>query len=390
MSFLIHNSLFYLLSLVSLLLNVSCQEKCGMKYGLDPCKAPRNITPSQILHEPNEDVNIPAINILIPDAISKITSHPRPSNLSPWCCWKEFKVVWDLNNKPIIVSLEQFLCDPGAVVEKAHNYVKWVPAEIHPHKHESDPYEARLKGNGFPGSRGNINEIGPTIATCLDPVMRVLWPQWSFETITESQHEFGLVSSEEQPFGKWLDSQRIPHNDVKWNYGVRKSGEVPPCFATVYALTDEWKSTGTTIFRSKGTNRDPNEKISLLETLSDNENAQGAMNPHIAGRLHPELDVRVEVPDPYPQYKTDHAWAEGIVIAHVLFNRQILYDARRLHNQYMTPPDYERLSFDPKKGRLTLNSFFWQEAKKLDFLMEKKRKRTYRIGGKARKKRKSK
>ena len=44
----------------------------------------------------------------------------------------------------------------------------------------------------------------------------------------------------------------------------------------------------------------------------------------------------------------------------IRFNRLIVYDGRRLHNRYMAPHDYERLSTSPGSGRLTMNSFLWQ------------------------------
>lgn len=51
-----------------------------------------------------------------------------------------------------------------------------------------------------------------------------------------------------------------------------------------------------------------------------------------------------------------------IMVAYLRYNRFILYDGRRLHNQYFTPEQYKRLTGDPNSGRLTMNSFFWTRA----------------------------
>jgi hypothetical protein len=83
------------------------------------------------------------------------------------------------------------------------------------------------------------------------------------------------------------------------------------------------------------------------------------MNPHADDRLHPELSVLAEVPDPLPQASTSHAWAECIAIAHLRKGRFSFYDGRRLHQQYVQVEDAPRLSKDPATGRLTMNSFFW-------------------------------
>ena len=141
-----------------------------------------------------------------------------------------------------------------------------------------------MRGNGFPGLRGHVGHLKDRITPCLEPIFDEIWgPDFSFDHLREDQHSFGLVSSEKQPNRRWLDSQRLPHNDIAWGEQgrpVRRDGnKVATCFATVLGLTDRHDETGTSIWRSNGTNRDPGEKLSLLSTLELNEVAQGSMNP---------------------------------------------------------------------------------------------------------------
>jgi hypothetical protein len=44
------------------------------------------------------------------------------------------------------------------------------------------------------------------------------------------------VTNKFQPQQVWLDAQRMPHNDIKWHYGVdRQTDEVAGSFASVRA-----------------------------------------------------------------------------------------------------------------------------------------------------------
>merc|ERR1719231_191253 len=99
------------------------------------------------------------------------------------------------------------------------------------------------------------------------------------------------------------------------------------------------------------------------------------MNPwRQNARMHNHVNVRDEIPDPYPQAKLKHIWADSLVMSRIKFNRLALYDGRRLHNQYLHEDSYKRLSLDAKTGRLTLNSFYWMDPKKEDEYFASKRK----------------
>jgi len=156
---------------------------------------------------------------------------------------------------------------------------------------------------------------------------------------------------------KWLDSQRIPHNDVRWDLGTLPGNNVPASYASVLPLTTKFNDSGTGLWRERSTG------FSLLKTVAQNSDAQGRMNPHVKERLHPEVNLLVEVPDPSPHSVLSHVWAECIMVAKLRRNRFVFYDGRRLHQQFLSENDEARVSLDQSQGRLTMNSFFWAGGK---------------------------
>jgi len=309
----------------------------------------------------------PYSDILLAEEVSKITR--TRSERNKWaknmahCGWTEFYTAWDNNGDVIVVSLENFFRDD--LVEKIRKRAlkaKWERADIHKSKlagQESDP----RKGNGFPGFRVDAEpQVSDDIIDCLRPVLKRIDPELLFPgDLEEVQTLYGLVDWKLQPGKVWLDSQRLPHNDIKWNYGVVRDNakSIPVSYASVYPLTKAFNDSGTSLFLEKESG------FSLLKTLPMNERAQGNSNPHHDGRLHPELDLYEEIPDPHPHSmaaQRDNAWVKMIMVAYLRYNRFILYDGRRLHNQYFTPEQYTRLTGDPNSGRLTMNSFFWTRA----------------------------
>merc|ERR1719434_329817 len=156
------------------------------------------------------------------------------------------------------------------------------------------------------------------ISQCLEPMVKVVWPGFDLFSAYRTHHSISLVSSSRQPQGMWLDAQRNPHNDVQWELG-------------------------------------------LLETLQENEVSQGVFSGKVSPRV-PDVDVRTEIPGSCPQEVTSHVWAEATAIVRTHYNRMVLYDGRRLHNQWAEPGACSRFSLDPHVGRLTLNSFYWHTA----------------------------
>merc|ERR1712224_688453 len=115
-------------------------------------------------------------------------------------------------------------------------------------------------------------------------------------------------------------------------------------------------NTGVGIWQVKQTMRSAQERISLLETLRDNEDAQGTFSSAGASRrVFPDKDIRKEIPDPYPHHITSHPWAEALAVARHRYNRIVLIDGRRLQADYMEPGAYSQLRLNPRKGRVSMN-----------------------------------
>mmetsp|Transcript_65131 Transcript_65131/g.121394 ORF Transcript_65131/g.121394 Transcript_65131/m.121394 type:complete len:446 (+) Transcript_65131:85-1422(+) len=311
--------------------------------------------------------SIDGVSVLIPEDVLGVLSSPRPANLSDACCWKSMDVMLDKEERPILISLDDFLCgvdDIVALATKPPAGLEWQASDIHKHDKIQDPVEAQLKGNGFPGLRIHLNKhkYGRMVTECLAPAIKAVWPDFDMWSTALTQHAVSIISAAHQPRGTWLDAQRNPHNDIKWEYGIlQPSKVVPPCLATVFGLTSLFNESGTSIFRTKRTTEDSNERLSLLETLPQNERAQGVFSGRVDHRV-PDLDVRKEIPDPCPQAVTSSPWAEAIVVAKLKYNRLTVYDGRRLHNQYATPEACARFSTDPTTGRMTMNSFYWHST----------------------------
>ena len=89
------------------------------------------------------------------------------------------------------------------------------------------------------------------------------------------------------------------------------------------------------------------------------------VRPHRAA-VHKHLDIRKVIPDPHPHKDLDNPWCEAIAVVRCRYNRMVVYDGRRLHNQFLEPAAYKRLSLNPRRGRLTINSFFWRNARTMD------------------------
>merc|ERR1712192_107501 len=136
-----------------------------------------------------------------------------------------------------------------------------------------------------------------------------------------------------------------------------KNGNVPPTLATVYGLTTEFNDTGTAFWRTKTSRRNQHEQLSILETLDENNAAFGTFSG-IGMKRQPDLDPQEVLPNPCPQSVTSRVWAETTAIARLAYNRIIVYDGRRLHNQFLEPDACSKLSVNASKGRLTGNTFY--------------------------------
>jgi len=336
-------------------------------------EASRDIPTAETSEGPREEIlwdserddtppSFPGAEIFVPEEVSKISRFTVPQAKDRGKCgFESFLAAFDRKGDLLLGAVDDFFAD--AVVKDLVSRATapddpakptWLAADIHRStKHPDDI----AKGNGFPGLRRDYVAGTRLVTDCLDPVLALLDIDFDLFRIREAQNLFGLlVPMEGHGSTRWLDSQRLPHNDIRWELGTSPKGDVPKSFASVLPLTSNFQRSGTGVWRERSSG------YSLLKTVDTNEAAQGNMNPHVERHLHPEIDLYSEVPDPSPQALTSHAWAECVMLAYLRFNRFVFYDGRRLHQQYLDNDDFERLSKDPKKGRLTMNSFFWQTS----------------------------
>ena len=302
----------------------------------------------------NTTPEIPGVTIYKPDQISNIvryTVDPRRFADPADCGFTGFVAAFDLRGDLILGSIDNFFVE--WIVKRLRNTAlrgSWVWAHIDPYK--GDPSNAR-KGNSFPGMRIPAAQSTTSLtAQCLKPALEMINPAFDMDSVTDSTKTlFGLLHPRPGPV-RWLDKNRLPHTDV---HEVNADGTVQACYASVLALTRDFNRSGTGLWveRSSG--------LSLLRTEDENHLAQGSMDPFNPNRRFPNLDLLAEVPNP-PYSHTQHAWAEAIMVAELRYNRFSFYDARRLHQAYCDARDASRLTTDPAKGRLTMNSFFYGPA----------------------------
>jgi hypothetical protein len=285
--------------------------------------------------------------------IHKISSGTYASDSG--CCATSYATVWDEDKEVIAAVIDNFLCDPEAVREVGLN---------------SGWYEAARDGQGdtsnaFPGNRKPVpRDIHSMVQSCLKPVAEALWPEFAFSAMISSHSIFGLT---DKPMETLRSSQRLPHNDINWNFGLHEPdeergllpGEIPKGLASVFGLTKEYDNTGTTFYREK------TSKLSLLRTAQMNQDMWGEVTA-TSKRLNASGEVKwgagndeffANGIDGFGDI--DNHWVEGTVISRLRYNRFLLYDMRRLHNVYFNQSEYHRITSDAAKGRLTTNSFFW-------------------------------
>jgi hypothetical protein len=311
---------------------------------------------------------IPGVTIYLPEAISRISRFAvKHDDDSGVCGYTHFTAVRDARGDLLVASVDDFF---GAATvadlrDHAVNFTDhggaWSWADIHPNMQKHLKKDKR-KGIGFPGLRLHASNVAtPLVVDCLKPVMKIVNAKFNFKKIKDSQSMFGLIHPHEglkDKHGKilWLDSERLPRVEIRWDYGTLPGGVVPQSYATELPLMANFNESGTGLWRERSS------KLHLLKTVAENEEAQGNMNPHVANRKHPELDLLEEIPDPNPYALTAHAWAECILVQHFRLNRLALYDGRSLHSYYISAQDHKRLSKDPARGRLTMDSYFWNKG----------------------------
>jgi hypothetical protein len=323
---------------------------------------------------------MPGVTILIPEEFARISKIRVRLNKAVGCNFTEALAAWDRDGHLILATIDNFFSDRlidrvrETALDKGNRWeVMYDSMTAHTKGEVSQelmpgppaPVEAPnitngAKGEAFPGSRADLRSPIQLVSQCLRPVLAVLDPGFDISGSPDGRTIFrtsaGLIHPLDSPDRLWYDLHRIPHNDVEWDMGARADGTLFQVYASVMSLTTAFNESGTGMWMERSTG------LSFLDTTHKNQ-LKNLFDPRAKTRLHPELDVRVEIPDPSPSAKTENAWLRCIAIALLKYNRYAIYDGRRLHYQYVNEADHARLSRDPSKGRLTLNSFYWYNPK---------------------------
>ena len=210
--------------------------------------------------------------------------------------------------------IDDFLLEPGAAVDYA----------------VARAGEFESQDRGYPGS------VLPVANRALGPVNRFIARQlgrlFGFaRTDIDFHTQYSLATLQPADF-TWI--QRLCHQDPRLEAGRRN-------FATVLYLFDDPELGGTGFYRW----RDADYWAEMTAQQRDDPNAG--------------LD---ELREKYEMFRQPARWmtesneaAELLDVAPARFNRLIFYSGELPHSAYIEHP--ERLSADPARGRLTLNTF---------------------------------
>lgn len=212
----------------------------------------------------------------------------------------------------LVVFIDDFLEDPQALVEAAC-------------RSEFLACPGRDEGKGYPGVRATAPAgYSHELVALLDPLIRLNFQVPEQLPLSKSACEFSLVTQPPQALGPL---QRTPHFDSSRPHHMA---------ALLYLCGPEHGGTG--FYRHKATGLQQ-IKPSDLERYST--------------AYYAELE-RHPPPARYFDDSDEHFSFLGMLPAR--FNRLVLYPGSLLHSACINPG--LSITADPRKGRLTLNTFF--------------------------------
>ena len=228
---------------------------------------------------------------------------------------------WRFNPQPRVQALDfagglrclvvdDALADPAALREfAAANRERFKPAQL----------------NAFPGLEWPAE---PGLETALTEFFRQhVRPLMPVRRLLRMNARFGLVSLAPHALSP---PQWIPHRDGGW---VEPKQAIA---ASVLYLFEDEALGGTSFYVPK----QPAASVGWLQ--------------HAAALLEPKAFARESGLE--RGYPAESKWFQRVGVVPPRFNRMLFYDGRQLHSGDIAAP--ERLSTDPRDGRLTLNGFF--------------------------------
>lgn len=212
----------------------------------------------------------------------------------------------------MVVFIDNFLEDPQALVEVAC-------------QSRFETSATRAEHKGYPGVRAAAPvQYTQTVTELLDPLIKVNFRVSEHLDIKVGLSAFSLTTT---PPGELGPLQRTPHFDAS----------TPHCMAALLYLCDKTHG-GTGFYRHNATG--------LQRITADNRE-------RYLDAYHLEVKRRVP-PARYFDRSDEHFTFLGMIPAR--FNRLVVYRGSLLHSACIHPA--HSLSADPRRGRLTLNTFY--------------------------------
>lgn len=210
-----------------------------------------------------------------------------------------------------VVFIDDFLRDPQALVEAAG-------------RARFEPCAGAGEGRGYPGIRAPVPaDYSARLTELLDPLIKVNFGVPEDLAVLKTPCAFSLTTVAPQALGPL---QRVPHFDAS----------TPHSMAVLLYLCDDHHG-GTAFYRHKATG---------LQQIT------AATSERYGAAVYGEVDRH---PPPLRYFDDSDAHFELLGVMPARFNRLVVYRGSLLHSAIVNP---QRLSADPRRGRLTVNTFY--------------------------------
>lgn len=210
-----------------------------------------------------------------------------------------------------VVFIDDFLRDPQALVDVAGSAC-------------FEPCPGADEKRGYPGIRAPAPmAYSESLTALLDPLIKVNFGVPEALPVKKTPCAFSLTTVAPRELGPM---QRVPHFDAS----------TPHYMAVLLYLCNE-EHGGTAFYRHRATG--------LQQITAENRERYGAA-------VYGEIEHR---PAPLRYFDDSDEHFEFLGMMPARFNRLVIYRGSLLHSAIVNP---QRLSADPRAGRLTVNTFY--------------------------------
>lgn len=210
-----------------------------------------------------------------------------------------------------LVFIDDFLEDPQALVEAAS-------------RARFEPCPGADEKRGYPGVRAPAPAAySEQVTALLDPLIKVNFGVPEALAVKKTPCAFSLTTVAPHALGPL---QRVPHFDAS----------TPHYMAVLLYLCDD-RHGGTAFYRHRATG--------LQQITAETRDRYGAV-------IYDQVDHH---PAPLRYFDDSDEHFELLGVMPARFNRLVVYRGSLLHSAIVNP---QRLSGDPRSGRLTVNTFY--------------------------------